>query len=80
MRLPAPSHRKWLRAWGAAKEILQEYGNYGWLTQKGNFVILNNGIEFAATYFIMLLTLLFTGGGRFFSIDYWLARGCRKQG
>jgi uncharacterized membrane protein YphA (DoxX/SURF4 family) len=65
---------------GAAKEILKEHGNYGWLTQKGNFVILNNGIEFAATYFIMLLTLLFTGGGRFFSLDYWLARGCRKEG
>ena len=37
-------------------------------------MVLNNGIEFAATYFIMLLSLLFTGGGRYSSLDYWLAR------
>lgn len=59
---------------GAAKSILRKHGNYSWLTQKGNFVILNNGIEFAATYLIMLLSLLFTGGGRWVSLDYWIAR------
>ncbi len=58
----------------AAKQILKEHGNYSWLTEKGSFVVLNNGIEFAATYFILLLSLFFTGGGRFFSLDYWLAR------
>ena len=58
----------------AAKSILQEHGNYEWLTSSGSFVILNSGIEFAATYFIMLLALLFTGGGRYTSIDYWLRR------
>ncbi len=58
----------------AARSILQEYGNYDWLTQNGPFVILNNGIEFAATYFIMLLTLLFIGGGRYISLDYWFAQ------
>ncbi len=58
----------------SARETLQEYGNYAWLTEKGDFVILNNGIEFAVTYFVMLLTLLFTGGGRFVSADYYLAR------
>jgi len=26
------------------------------------------------TYFIMLLALLFTGGGRFTSVDYFLSR------
>ncbi len=57
-----------------AKEILRSNGNYGWLTEKGSFVVLNNGIEFAATYFLMCLTLFFTGAGRFFSIDYWLRR------
>mgnify|MGYP000331979659 FL=1 len=57
-----------------AKEILQEHGNYAWLTENGNFVVLNNGIEFAATYFIMLLVLFFIGAGRFFSIDYWVRR------
>jgi uncharacterized membrane protein YphA (DoxX/SURF4 family) len=56
-----------------AREILQENGNYGWLTEKGGFVILNNGIEFGVTYLVMLLALLFSGGGRFVSVDYWLA-------
>ena len=55
-----------------AKSILQEHGNYSWLTENGSLVVLNNGIEFAATYFIMLLALLYLGGGRFVSVDYWL--------
>lgn len=58
----------------AAKEILQEHGNYEWLTSSGKFVVLNNGIEFAMTYFIMLLSLFFTGGGKYTSIDYFLAK------
>ncbi len=37
-------------------------------------MILNNGIEFAATYFIMLLVLLFMGGGRYTSVDYFIGR------
>jgi uncharacterized membrane protein YphA (DoxX/SURF4 family) len=57
-----------------AKEILQTHGNYDWLTQNGGFVVLNNGIEFAATYFVMLLVLFFIGAGRFFSMDYWIRR------
>ncbi len=57
-----------------AKEILQQYGNYDWLTEYGNFVVLNNGIEFAVTYLIMLLVLFFTGGGRYFSMDYWVRK------
>lgn len=57
-----------------AKEILREYGHYDWLTENGGFVVLNNGIEFAATYFIMLLTLFFIGAGRYVSIDFWLRR------
>ena len=57
-----------------ARRILRENGDYGWLTEKGSFVILNNGIEFAATYFIMLLSLLFTGAGRWVSLYYWLSR------
>jgi uncharacterized membrane protein YphA (DoxX/SURF4 family) len=59
---------------GAAKDILREHGNYAWLTEKGNFVILNNGIEFGVTYLLMLFSLLFTGGGRFTSVDYFLSR------
>lgn len=58
-----------------AKDILREHGNYDWLTGRGSIVVLNNGIEFAATYFIMAVVLVFAGAGRFFSLDYWLARG-----
>jgi uncharacterized membrane protein YphA (DoxX/SURF4 family) len=61
-----------------ARDILQEHGNYSWLTENGSFVVLNNGIEFAATYFIMLLVLFFTGAGNFFSIDYWISRKWRR--
>ena len=57
-----------------AKEILKEHGNYDWLTEAGPITILKNGIEFAATYFLMLLVLFFYGGGRYLSIDYWIAR------
>jgi uncharacterized membrane protein YphA (DoxX/SURF4 family) len=56
----------------AAKDILHEHGNYDWLTENGGFAIINNGIEFAATYFIMLLALFFIGGGRYVSVDYWI--------
>lgn len=62
-----------------AKSILREHGNYDWLTEKGSFVILNNGIEMAITYFIMLLALFFMGGGRYVSADYWIGRALRKQ-
>jgi len=63
---------------GAARSILQEHGNYTWLTEKGNFVILNNGIEFGVTYLIMLLSLFFTGAGKVVSLDYWIAKYFRK--
>lgn len=62
---------------GRARDILRENGNYDWLTETGSFVVLNNGIEFAVTYFIMLLSLFFTGAGRFVSLDYWIARKFR---
>lgn len=55
-----------------AREILKEHGNYSWLTEHGSITILKNGIEFAATYFLMLLVLFFHGGGRYVSIDYWI--------
>lgn len=62
-----------------AKALLEEHGNIDWLTEHGNFVVSNNGIEWAATYFIMLLALFFLGGGRIVSVDYWLARHFRTQ-
>lgn len=62
-----------------ARAILQEHGNYSWLTENGSFVVLNNGIEFAATYFIILLALFFTGAGKYFSVDYWVAHKWRRS-
>ena len=61
----------------AATSLLQQHGNYDWLSSSGEFVILNNGIEFAATYFIMLLALFFIGAGKYFSVDYWIAQRYR---
>ncbi len=58
-----------------AKSILREHGNYDWLTEHGSFVVSNNGIEWAATYFVMLAALFFLGGGRYISLDYWIKRG-----
>lgn len=59
---------------GAAKSILKEHGNYDWLTEYGGFIVSNNGIEWAATYFVMLAVFLLLGGGRIFSVDYWIRR------
>lgn len=56
-----------------AKDILRENANYDWLTENGSIVILNNGIEFAATYSIMLLVLFFVGPGKA-SIDHLISK------
>lgn len=47
---------------------------YKYATELGMPVILNNGIQFAVTYIVMLFTLFFTGGGRYISADYWISR------
>ena len=60
-----------------AKDILKEHGNYDGLTEYGNLIASNNGIEWAATYFLILLALFVTGGGKFVSVDYWLAKKFR---
>jgi len=62
-----------------AKSILKEHGNYDWLTEHGSIVSLNNGIEFAATYFVMLLALFVIGGGKYVSLDYWVAKKFRQS-
>ena len=62
-----------------AKEILQTQGNYDWLTEYGSIVVLNNGIEFAATYFIMLLVLFFYGAGKYTSVDHWVANWLKTR-
>lgn len=62
-----------------AKEVLMQHGDYDRITEYGSLVILNNGIEFAATYFIMLLSLFFTGAGRYVSVDYWIKRHIQSK-
>jgi len=57
-----------------SKEILQTHGNYDWLTEHGSLIANNNGIEWAATYLIMLLALFILGGGKFISVDYWIRK------
>ena len=57
-----------------AKGILREHGNFSYLNGSGSIVKLNNGIEFAAIYFAMLIALVFIGGGRYLSLDYYIGR------
>ena len=60
-----------------AKDLLREHGNYEWLTETGNFIVSNNGIEWAVTYFLMLLALFFTGAGKI-SLDEVVAKYFQK--
>ena len=62
-----------------ARELPKEPCNYDWLTSSGKLVVLNHGIEFAATYLVMLVALFFSGAGRWLSLDYWLGKALRKQ-
>lgn len=57
-----------------ANQILQQQPDYHWLVSSGKLVVLNNGIEFAATYFVMLVVLVVYGAGHWLSLDYWLGR------
>lgn len=57
-----------------AREILAQHGDYDWLTSEGRFVVSNAGVEWAATYFVMLLALFAAGGGRGVSLDDWIRR------
>lgn len=63
-----------------ARAILQEHGNYDWLTETGSIVISNNGIEWAATYFIMLLALFALGSGKYLGLDHWIGRKSGQPG
>ena len=56
-----------------ARSILREHGNYEWLTAAGPITILKNGIEWAATYIVMLLALFFMGSGRL-GLDYLIGK------
>lgn len=60
------------------RALVSEHGDYDALTRSGSIVILNNGVEFAVTYALMLLALMVSGGGRYVSLDYFWARWLRK--
>ena len=62
-----------------ARALLREHGQYDWLTAKGGYVVLNNGIEFGVTYLVMLLVLFFQGAGRYVGVDHWIARAARRR-
>ena len=47
--------------------ILMVHLENGWSNE-------NNGIEFAVTYILMLFILLFSGGGKFLSLDFWVSK------
>jgi uncharacterized membrane protein YphA (DoxX/SURF4 family) len=59
------------------KKWARHYPEYKAVTKHGSLVVLNNGIEFAATYFIMLLSLFFTGAGKL-SVDALIAARWRR--
>lgn len=64
-----------LRLDGLMTWLAQNFpARFNYVTELGDPVILNNGMEFTITYTIMLLVLFFYGGGRFVSADYWLLR------
>ncbi len=62
-----------------ARSLLRRHGNYSYLTEAGSITINKNGIEWAATYFLMLMALMGLGAGKFVSVDYWLGRFFKKE-
>lgn len=61
------------------KTILKENGDWKRLSGAGSIVKLNNGIEFAAEYLMMLLSLAVVGGGRLLSLDCFVNLLLRKK-
>lgn len=61
------------------RDLVDEQPNARWLKSTGRVTLLNNGMEFAITYFCMLLVLFYFGGGRYFSLDYWITRWFPKK-
>ena len=45
---------------------------HAYITELGTPVLLNNGFEFALIYLLMLISLLFSGGGKYISLDYYI--------
>lgn len=67
-----------LRLQGLMEWLAQNFpGRFNYVTELGDPVALNNGMEFTVTYTIMLAVLFFYGAGRYVSADYWLTRGLK---
>ncbi len=68
---------------GEARRVLREqgealHGDTGWFTEFGSIVILNNGVVLGVTYFVLLLALFYLGGGRWVSLDHYIAQAWRR--
>ena len=50
-----------------------------WIKEGGRPALLQNGIEYAITYLIMLLVLCFYGGGRYVSADYFICKSVKRR-
>ena len=61
------------------RSLVDAHPRSQWLKENGRVAIVQSGVEYAVTYFIMLLTLAFYGGGRFLSLDYYLCRNCSNK-
>ncbi|MEO9080162.1 MAG: DoxX family protein [Rhodanobacter sp.] len=67
------------RLQGLMSWLAQDFpGRFNYVTELGDPVILNNGMEFTVTYTLMLMVLFFYGAGRYVSTDYWLARAFKQ--
>jgi uncharacterized membrane protein YphA (DoxX/SURF4 family) len=61
------------------KKIVDSNRRGAWIKEGGSPTLAQNGIEFAMTYFIMLLVLCFYGGGRYVSADYYICRSMNRK-
>lgn len=70
----APYSAESMQRLGQFMEWLQENHPERWqyITELGEPVMLNNGIEFTATYIVLLSALLVFGAGNYLSADYWI--------
>ena len=67
------SHPGTQRLEGFMSWLEQNYPKrHSFVTAHGDLVVLNNGVEFAVTYSLMLLVLLTRGAGKYLSLDYWI--------
>lgn len=56
-----------------ARRVLTTHANYRWITESGELVVHNRGIETSLLYTLLLLMLGVCSGGRI-SFDSWLAK------